>query len=132
MYVDFTADARNFLGEPSRETRDVIGANIKKIFLNVLDNIQKENLTKMRDLIRFWFGTPNINKFSNLDPKITICGYKYNALKACTCYSQLSAPCIISKDLTDGELYNKFNELIDITVEHQNSAEKMNLHMQTK
>lgn len=120
--------------EKSLEHNLTIPINFKRAFISVLSYFQQKEPDKLIQFIRFWFGTPYINNFSNLphQPQIDFAVSKDIACKAHTCFNSLEFPMTkqIYESKDDKDIAEWMKKIIENTLENQKLADSGNLHMQ--
>jgi hypothetical protein len=90
----------------------------KKKFCNILEELNKKNINKLKLFFTFWFGQSSITSFSTIIPKIVITQYKiYDCFKSSTCFNTLY---IYEKDAYVLSNFDKIiMQLIDNSIKNQ-------------
>jgi len=109
---------------------------IKKVFIDVLDELNNNDIIKMKKFIKYWFGTNSINNFSNesIKPKLrlSLSNVGYGCFRACTCFTELSVykPMVLTY-IDKYDLMKKcFYEIIDKSLQNQDLMESVGMFMQ--
>jgi hypothetical protein len=105
--------------------------NIKQIFLEVLENLNKTNIPRLKELLRFWHGTHGIQDFEHLDLTLRILYGKddlYGCFSSSTCFGKLY---IHNSHLKlNSQIKNNLIGHIERTLENQKIVESAGMYMQ--
>lgn len=106
----------------------------KKVFLDILNDFNQHDIQKLKDFLKFWFGTHSILNFKSISPKIT---FSYMppfvcCFKSSTCFSNLICDSNLIESFSDNKKYLKkyILDTIDSTLENQKLCDSINLSMQ--
>lgn len=109
---------------------------IKNVFIDLLEELNNNDIDKMKKFMKYWFGTNSINNFSNenIKPKLrlSLANVGYGCFRACTCFTELSVykPLVLTY-IDKYDLMKKcFNEIIDKSLQNQDLMESVGMFMQ--
>jgi hypothetical protein len=126
-----------------KQNLNVIGTNpqyvnmFKKVFLDILENINNISIIKLQMFLKYWFATSSIISFSDRSPIIYIdtcksynVNSKFNCFYSSTCFDKLSIMIAIKEFLNEFTLKSFIEEAIDSSIENQKVWESVGVHMQ--
>jgi hypothetical protein len=107
---------------------------LKQTFLEVLENINRTDISKLKALFRFWYGSHSIRYFQDVDLTLRVL-YCSNDLHGCfsssTCFGKLYIHSSqIDTNNTKADLKNCLIGHIDKTLENQRLVESVGMYMQ--
>lgn len=103
----------------------------EEMFLIVLDELGKKSFDKLRNFIRFWFGTSSINTFSKHKAVLCITNENfYGCFQSHTCFNTLDIDSTIVKALTLDTIKQNITDMIDNSVKNQELSETVGFRMQ--
>lgn len=109
-----------------------MGDLFKNVFLEILEEMNNNELGKLKSFLKYWFGTNSINSFAGKKSHVELVpyDYMYGCFKSSTCFHAL----YINRQKVVQHRH-KMRELIIETInrslENQSEVEKLGLHMQT-
>lgn len=111
---------------------------VKRAFLEVLENLNKTDIPKLKALFRFWHGSHSIQDFQNVDLTLRILYGEddlYGCFSSSTCFGKLyihssRLTTAQSKVLSNSDLINCLIGHIDKTLENQRLVESVGMYMQ--
>ena len=108
-------------------------ANIKQNFLEVLDELNRKDIEKMKGLLRFWHGTHGIQDFADLDLTLRILYGKddlYGCFSSSTCFGKLYIHHSHIESRVSDSIKHHFIGHIERTLENQRIVETAGMYMQ--
>jgi hypothetical protein len=107
--------------------------NIKQWFLEVLEDMNQNNISMLKDLLRFWHGTHGIQEFEHLDLTLRILYGKddlYGCFSSSTCFGKLYIHNSHLISSSKEAIKDCFIRHIKKTLENQKIVESAGMHMQ--
>lgn len=97
-------------------------------FLEVLEHLNKKDLSTLQKFMMFWLGTTTIDNFEKTKPTIRICSHNtFNCFKSSTCFNRLY---VYYKDVKQLDLFKHIFILINATLQNQDLSEQVGFRMQ--
>jgi hypothetical protein len=118
------------------DNKSISAANcerIRRVFLEVLDELNREDMPKLKSLLRFWHGTHGIHDFRHLDLTLRLLWGEddlYGCFSSSTCFGKLYVHHSHLVVVSEGKLRKVFVDHIDRTLENQRLVETAGMYMQ--
>jgi hypothetical protein len=112
-----------------------IANQFKEAFLEVLEELNVNNIAKLKFFLKYWLGTSSINSFNDKFCKVELTNYNdtFGCFKSSTCFNKLYVYrfAVLPFANNKKELRKKIIEIMDKSLTNQQIVESIGLHMQT-